>query len=71
VRFAQRFLADEGIAYAGGSLGGTQARRIQYWPYDGRARQTFIGESDGDFVEVERRRPMPAPEPASGALELF
>jgi len=71
VKFAQRFLADEGIAYAGGSLGGTQARRIQYWPYDGRVRQTLIGEGESRVVEAERRRPMPAPELASGALELF
>jgi chemotaxis protein CheD len=71
VKFAQRFLADEGIAYVGGSLGGTQARRIQYWPYDGRARQTFIGESAAHVVEAERRRPLPVAEPSSGALELF
>jgi chemotaxis protein CheD len=71
IRFAQRFLADEGIAYAGGSLGGNQARRIQYWPHDGRARQTFIGDSPAGVVEAERRRPIPAMEPASGALELF
>jgi chemotaxis protein CheD len=60
VKFAQRFLADEGIPYAGGSLGGT-----------GRARQTFIGEGESGVVEAERRRPMPVVEPASGALELF
>ncbi len=71
VKFAQRFLSDEGIAYAGGSLGGTQARRIQYWPYDGRARQTYIGEGESSIVEAERSRPAPAPEPSSGALELF
>jgi chemotaxis protein CheD len=71
IKFAQRFLADEGIHYAGGSLGGTQARRIQYWPFDGRARQTFVGDDAKSVVEAERRRPAPVLEPASGALELF
>jgi chemotaxis protein CheD len=71
IKFAQRFLADEGITYAGGSLGGNQARRIQYWPEDGRARQTFIGDEAREVVEAERRRPVIVPEPDTGGLELF
>ena len=41
-RFAERFLRHEGIAYAGGSLGGDRGRRVQFWPTSGRARQAAL-----------------------------
>jgi chemotaxis protein CheD len=41
-RFAERFLRHEGIAYAGGSLGGDRGRRVQFWPTSGRARQVAL-----------------------------
>src|SRR5690606_7761952 len=37
--FAERFLRDEEIPLAGGSLRGTGGRRVQYWPVSGRALQ--------------------------------
>ncbi len=45
VAFAEKFLADEGIALAGGDVRGTRARRVQFWPVSGRARQLAV--SDG------------------------
>ena len=64
VAFAERFLADEGIPLVGGSLGGTQGRRVEYWPATGRARQLLVGA--------------PAPKPAppkvmedAGHVEFF
>ncbi|HEY0266340.1 MAG TPA: chemotaxis protein CheD [Rhizomicrobium sp.] len=36
--FAEKFLADEGIALVGGDVGGSRARRVQFWPVSGRAR---------------------------------
>ena len=70
--FAERFLRDEGIAFAGGSLRGDRARRIQYWPISGRARQTLLAPSD-NAVFASERKPAAAPAPAAdfGALELF
>lgn len=69
-RFATDFLANEGLRHAGGSLGGNSARRIQYWPYDGFARQTVV--ADALPAEVSVPEMLPAPEPAdSGELELF
>jgi chemotaxis protein CheD len=65
--FAERFLRDEGISYLGGSLGGDQARRIQYWPVSGRARQSLLTEG---AVFSRERRPLPAPK-TGGDLELF
>ncbi len=42
--FAEKFLADEGICVVGGDLRGTMARRVQYWPVNGRARQLAVPE---------------------------
>jgi len=70
-RFAERFVADEGLTFAGGSLRGDRARRIQYWPASGRARQVFLAAAETRVFAAERRRPAaPAPDDA-GALELF
>jgi len=67
VAFAEKFLKDEGIAYLGGSVGGAQGRRIEYWPTTGRARQIFLKAS-----ATPEQRPIPAPRaPAGGDIELF
>jgi chemotaxis protein CheD len=68
--FAERFLSREGIANAGGSLRGAQARRIEFWPVSGRVRQALLTPAEAAPIELERRAPRPPP-PASGALELF
>ena len=68
--FAERFLRDEGIRFTGGSLRGDQARRIQYWPVSGRARQICLARNDAAVFAGERKR-RPAPVEADGALELF
>ena len=61
--FVLDFLRREGILCTGQSLGGTQARRVQFWPEDGRARQKLLGEAN--IVEI-------APKPAPGnGVELF
>jgi chemotaxis protein CheD len=43
--FAETFLKNEGINYIGGSLGGDNGRRVQFWPVSGRARQAVIAAS--------------------------
>ncbi len=69
VEFAERFLRDEGIAYVGGSTGGLQGRRIQYWPVSGRARQILLAGP----TEIERPTAVPAAslDANAGELELF
>lgn len=65
--FAERFLADEGIPFVGGSLRGAGGRRLHYWPVSGRALQRGV-------TDAVARRPTPPPAPTlveSGALELF
>ena len=67
--FAERFLQDEGIKYLGGSLGGEQARRIQFWPLSGRARQQLLaGEAT---VFAAERKPVVKPPADDGDLEMF
>lgn len=66
--FVRRFLRDEGIPIDGQSLGGEAARRVQFWPATGRARQTLV---DPTGVATEESRAPRAPAPAGGDLELF
>ena len=68
--FAQGFLADERIRHVGGSLGGVHARRIQFWPVGGRARQIQLANATGSVLSAERAV-APAPARPSGDLELF
>lgn len=45
--FARRFLRDEGIPTIAESLGGRRARRVEFWPATGRARQREVEEAPG------------------------
>lgn len=63
--FAERFLKNEGIPCVSSSLRGNQARRVRFWPAEGRAVQKFIGEK-----VVEPQKPlMPKPDPVD--IEFF
>ena len=44
--FVVSYLQAEGISCLSQSLGGDQARRIQFWPHSGRARQKLLGRVD-------------------------
>jgi chemotaxis protein CheD len=66
ILFARRFLATEGIPVVGESLGGRRARRIEFWPVGGRARQREIDQ----FVEAVEPRPAPR-HVQDAAIELF
>lgn len=64
--FARRFLQDEGIPIVAASLGGRRARRVEFWPGSGRARQREVDQAP-ELPPVNRR---PAA-PADGGVELF
>jgi len=68
--FAERFIRDEGLRHVGGSLRGDRARRIQFWPGSGRARQILLAPTEARVFTAERRIPVAKVEDA-GALELF
>lgn len=59
------FLQREGIPCVSESLGGTQGRKVQFWPATGRARQMLI-ENVQD-VPIARV----APPPPASDVELF
>jgi len=65
-RFARTFLEHEGIPYLGGSLGGSSARRLLYWPVSGVAHQHRLSERSADMT-----REQAAPLPFDGEVELF
>jgi chemotaxis protein CheD len=65
--FARHFLEREHISFAGGSMGGDQGRRVQFWPATGKAMQMFVAREE--VVQVEAIKPAKAD--TSGELELF
>ena len=66
--FVMEFLANEKIPVTGTSLGGTQGRRVQFWPESGRARQMLIAKFEEPAAVVA---PSPVPTPAGDDIELF
>jgi chemotaxis protein CheD len=66
--FARGFLRNEGIALVGESLGGDRARKVQFWPTTGRARQMQLPK---DIQPTEARRAPAAVFADSGSVELF
>ena len=68
---AERFLRAEGIRCTGSSLGGNQARRLQFWAVSGRARQMFVSNEEGAAVETQIRPQVLRPPADAGSVELF
>lgn len=66
--FARDFFRYEGIDIVAESLGGINARRIQFWPTTGKARQRFV--ADHTVEKVTSKAPPPAPT-AHGDIDLF
>ena len=67
--FAKQFLSNENIEIIGASTGGSQARRIEFWPSTGRARQSLLDRNNEVFA-AERQITKPKVD-AGGDLELF
>ena len=62
--FARRFLEVEGIMVGHTDVGGRRARKVEFLPWEGKARCTFVQ----DCVPVA---PVKVPVAAGGDLELF
>lgn len=71
IRFAHAYLADEGIAFAGGDVGGVHPRRIQYWPLSGRARQLAIPAFDATRLIAREREATCTQDSGGHDVELF
>jgi len=63
--FAERFMAAEGIVIGHCDLGGTHARKVEFMPFEGKARS--IAVSAPPIAVPERPRSVSA----DGELELF
>ena len=68
VAFAKQFLASEELKYAGGHVGGDKARRVQFWPASGRARQRLV---TSDAAPADTMKPVPSVPVNVGDVELF
>ena len=66
--FAENFVRREDLDYAGGSLRGLRARRIQFWPTTGRVRQMSLAATSVPPVVAA---PAKITLPASSDVELF
>ena len=68
--FAEAFVRREELIAMGGSLRGSKARRVQFWPATGRVRQLFVDKLDPAAI-------LPTLDPAGSAraggsdVELF
>lgn len=70
--FAEDFIKREELIPMGGSLRGTKARRIQFWPVAGRARQLQIAGADPSIVSPSAPpKPVLPPVDAGNDVELF
>jgi chemotaxis protein CheD len=66
--FAKHFLSNEGIRVIAEDLGGTRARRVEYFPLSGRARQVLLS---GQPAITPPMAPPQTKRFADGAVELF
>ena len=65
---ALAFLQNEGIPCISQSLGGSQARRVRFWPATGRAQQLLIDRHEAvQHEEIAQEKP----QRQSGSIELF
>ena len=64
--FAKSFLQDEGIPVTGVSVGGRRARRVEFWPASGRARQREVERAPELLPTTGAARSAP-----DGGVELF
>jgi len=71
--FARRFLAHEGITIVAEDLGGARARRVQFRPVSGRARQMYVAP-EPKLADAEAARACAIPSGATargGDMEFF
>lgn len=64
--FAEKFLAREEIPLTGGSVRGSNARKLQYWPVSGRVRQLQLNRAEDVFASEKIKTPTD-----TGSVELF
>jgi chemotaxis protein CheD len=69
--FAERFVKREELIPMGGSLRGAKARRVQFWPVAGRARQLQLSNADPVMLAAPVVKPVPQLPDSGSDVELF
>jgi chemotaxis protein CheD len=70
--FARNFLRHEGIRVVAEDLGGERARRVQFWPASGRARQLYVApEPKLAAAEAAKAGTLAKGAIPAGDMELF
>jgi len=69
--FAEQYLRDEGIALIASCTGGSLARKIQFWPNSGRARQAFVRDDVAILAASELTSQRNMSRSTAGDVELF
>jgi chemotaxis protein CheD len=69
--FAEDFIKREELIPMGGSLRGLKARRIQFWPVAGRARQLLLNKADAAVVAPVMPVIVPPVADSGSDVELF
>lgn len=67
--FAKDFFRFEGLEVVAESLGGTHARRVQFWPATGVARQRFVANHTIEKTAPPPRKPKSVDH--TGDIDLF
>lgn len=67
-QFARRFLDTEGIAVTHEDAGGSAARKVEFLPYEGKARCSRVARTSDEALATFGKPPLQA---NNGELELF
>ncbi len=70
-RFVLHYLEQERLLAQVADLGGPKARRINYYPTDGRVRRKFVAEVEADLVKSEDKYKDEISQQVDGGIELF
>ncbi len=69
VDFARWFLQGENIRCVGESVGGTQGRKVRFWPHTGQAQQALMASHEA--TELLAKAPPPRGAEDAGTVTLF
>jgi chemotaxis protein CheD len=71
IEFTRDYIEREGLTLMAESVGGNQARRLEFHPVTGRARAKSLGMTEQVKVQEETFLRKVAIDPAEGEIELF
>lgn len=61
VKFAHRFLLDEGFEIVSEDTGGRRGRRLRFWPVSGRVQLRYMQVAEAEEIPEPKRAPITKP----------